>query len=593
MNKFLYPLSVFAVVAGLFFTGCWPDDAPVDDDTPADKYTVYIGMNADPDRLNPLLTTSGYSRQVFEQLFLALVEIDPITLKDVPGLAKARPEVKEITEGPAAGGLSYTYELFDNITWSDGSPLTVKDVEFAFKLIFNYNIAETASHRVFYNSMVSFDVDPANERRFTITTNDKYINGESALNSILPLPVHTLDPDNLLANYSLNDMLAKREVLSEEEPLKQFAAQITSAAFSRDGDKLLSSGPYVLGRWDEGQLISLARNDNWWVDQMAGGHPTYHAYPDSVVFRIITDQTTAITALKDGLIDVLENVDSKTFVDLREGNDFVKENFNFYTPDMFAFYYVAINNRDIRLTDKRVRRALAHLLDIDILIERGFFGLATPLNGVVMPNKSYYAKDLPIIPFNLDEARRLLAEAGWEDTNNDGTVDKEIEGKRVEMKLEYIVTPGARFGAILSALLKDNAEQVGIDISITEREFRTMMAEDVAPRNYQLFGAGARGVPVPDDFKQLWHTSSNTPSGTNRVQFGNAETDALIDAIRVELDEDKRNAMYRQFQEIVYDEQPMIFLFVPQNRILISKRFDTEVFSISPGYQIRDFKLAK
>jgi peptide/nickel transport system substrate-binding protein len=592
MNKLIYLLSVFAVVASILLTSCDPKDPPVDD-APVEKYTVYVGMNAEPDRLNPLLTTSGYSRQVYEQLFLALVEMDPITFESVPGLAKARPEVKEITEGPHAGGLSYTYELYDNITWSDGTPLTVKDVEFAFKLLFNNNVAEAASMRGFYTSVVRFDVDPANERRFTITTNEKYINGEAALNSMQPLPAHTLDPENLLGTYTLNDILANSEELSEEEPMKKFAEQIVSASFSREGDKLLASGPYVLGKWEEGQLITMARNDNWWVDELAGGHPTYHAYPDSIVFRIIADQATAITALKDGLVDVLEAVDAKTFVDLREGNDYVKENFNFFTPDMFAYYYVAINNGDVLLADKQVRRALAHLLDIDILIERGFFGLATPVNGPVLPGKSYYAKDLPIIPLDLDESRRLLAEAGWEDTNNDGTLDKEIDGEQVEMKLEYIVTPGGRFGAILSSLLKDNAEQVGIDITIIEREFRTMMSEDVATRNYQLFGAGARGLPIPDDFKQLWHTSSNTPSGTNRVQFGNAETDALIDAIRVELDEEKRNAMYREFQEIVYEEQPMLFLFIPQNRILISKRFKTDVFSIAPGYQVSDFRLAK
>jgi peptide/nickel transport system substrate-binding protein len=591
MNKFIYLLSLFAVGASLMFTSCGSDSSA--DEAPVEKYTVYVGMNAEPDRLNPLLTTSGYSRQVYEQLFLTLVEMDPITFESVPALAKGRPQVKEITEGPHAGGLAYTYELYDGITWSDGTPLTAKDVAFAYKILFNYNIAEAASIRGFYTSIVSFDIDPANERSFTITTNEKYINGEAALNSMQPLPSHTLDPDNLLAAYSLNDLLSNGEVLAAEEPLKLFAEQITSASFSRDGDKLLSSGPYIVGKWEEGQLISLARNDNWWVDQMKGGHPTYHAYPDSIVFRIIADQATSITALKDGLIDVLENVDAKTFVDLRDGSGYVKDNFNFYTPDMFAYYYVAINNGDVLLQDKRVRRALAHLVDVDILIERGFFGLATPVNGPVLPSKSYYAKDLPIIPLDLDEAQRLLSEAGWEDTNNDGTVDKEIDGERVEMKLEYIVTPGGRFGEILSALLKDNAEQVGIDITIVEREFRTMMSEDVATRNFQLFGAGARGLPIPDDFKQLWHTDSNTPSGTNRVQFGNAETDALIDAIRVELDEEKRNTMYREFQEIVYEEQPMIFLFVPQNRILISKRFDTKVYSIAPGYQLRDFKLAK
>ncbi|MEL7222753.1 MAG: ABC transporter substrate-binding protein, partial [Bacteroidota bacterium] len=541
MNKFIYLLSIYAALC-LVFTSCTTDpDPPVDE-----KYTVSAGLIAEPDRLNPLLTVSAYSRQVHEKMFHALLDMDPTTYEYIPGLAQSRPEVKEITEGPHAGGLSYTYELYDGINWSDGAPLTVKDVEFAFKILFNYNIAEATTHRGFYTSIVSFETDLANPLRFTVTTNEKYINGEAAINSIQPLPAHTLDPENLMAGYTLNDMLTGGKALSEEEPLQQFAKQITTAEFTRGGDKLVSSGPYVITQWLDGQRISMSRNTNWWVDKREGGHPSYAAYPDSLVFRIVTDQATAITALKDGLIDVLEPVDAKTFVELRDQEGgFVKENFNFYTPDMFAYYFVALNNGDKLLADKKVRKALAHLVDVKLLIERGFYGLAKTLNGPVLPYRSYYAKDLPMRQLDLEEASRLLTEAGWVDTNDDGTLDKEIDGKREDLKLEYIAIPGSRFASILSNILKDNAEQVGIDITIVEREFRTMMMEDVATRKYQLYGAGAGGLPIPDDFKQLWHTESNTPSGTNRVQFGNAETDALIDAIRVELDEDKRNAMYR------------------------------------------------
>ena len=69
MNKFTYLLSLFAVAASLMLTGCTPDPPTDGGETPSEKYTVYIGMNAEPDRLNPLLTTNGYSRQVYEQLF--------------------------------------------------------------------------------------------------------------------------------------------------------------------------------------------------------------------------------------------------------------------------------------------------------------------------------------------------------------------------------------------------------------------------------------------------------------------------------------------------------------------------------------------
>ncbi|PTM09598.1 MAG: hypothetical protein DA408_18030 [Bacteroidetes bacterium] len=599
MKKMFYLLSIIALASTCLITSCTtePSNTENTDDLTGVVFkntdnTVYVRLAAEPDRLNPLLSTSGYSRPVWEQLFLPLLDIDPKTLDFVPFLVKARPVIAEITEGPNAGGVTYTYELRGDARWSDGQPVTVADIVFTFKIIFNANIAETAPQRVPYNALVDIQADPNQKQRFTVVTKEKYILGEAAYNSINIFPAHVFDPSGLMKNYALADLIANGEVLAKELPLQQFAEQFVSAPYSRDPAKLIGTGPYRLGQWEEGRYITMSRDHQWWADASKGGHPYLHAYPDSLVFRIIPDQTTAIAAIKDELVDVATEIDAQDFVALRE-NDFAKAHFNFFTPNILGFFFIAINTKNPRLTDKHVRRALAHLVDVQVVIDRVYGGFATPLPGPVSPSKPYFAKDLPLIAFNIEEAKKLLADAGWADANGDGILDKTIDGQRVAFTLEYLVTPGSKFANTLAELFKDNAAQVGIAVTIVPREFRTMLGEDVANRTFQLYAAGASADPLLDDFKQLWHTSSNTPSGSNRVQFGNAQTDALIDEIRVTLDEDKRNAMYREFQQLLYDEQPMIFLFAPQNRIAISKRFLAEGMELRPGFQVRNFVLRK
>ena len=105
----------------------------------------------------------------------------------------------------------------------------------------------------------------------------------------------------------------------------------------------------------------------------------------------------------------------------------------------------------------------------------------------------------------------------------------------------------------------------------------------------------ARGsaLPTPDDPKQIWHTESIN-GGSNYVSFGTPETDKLIDEIRGELNEDKRNNLYRQFQVAVHDACPYIFIWSPKERIAISKKFtNTETFIVRPGFNEAGFKLAK
>lgn len=587
MTKQIKITSTLVLAAVLLFISysCGPED-PLTEFKNTDN-TVYVRLPAEPDRLNPLLTTSSYSRYIYSKIFLELLSIDPVSLEEIPVLAKAKPTTSVITDSDGNEGIAYTYELVDNAQWSDGQAITATDVIFTYKALLNTNVAPAAPYRPFFAFISDIAVDPENNKKFTVFTNETYILAEASINSIAILPAHVFDPEGLMADISLADIIKDGEKIAELDNMKSFAELFTSTPYSRDGDKLIGSGAYRLEQWEAGQSITMSKIDNWWA---ADGAQNLIALPNKLVFKIIGENTTAINALKGEVIDVSAQMDARDFSKLKS-NEFMVEHYNFYSPDTYSYLYIAMNNGSPKLSDKRIRRALAHLIDIESLIESEYDGLATPMNNTpVFPSKSYFDSDLKPIQYNLDKAKSLLAEAGWEDSNSNGTVDKEIDGQLVELELEYLVTPGTKFGNSLVKILQGNAEEAGIKINITQMDIRTLLGERVAAREYDLFGLGAIGEPIPDDFTQLWHTSSNTPRGTNRVQFGNAESDALIEKINRTLDEDERAVLYKEFQKIIYDEQPMIFLFVPQERIIVSKRFEMTPTSLKPGFRTNQFK---
>jgi peptide/nickel transport system substrate-binding protein len=294
-----------------------------------------------------------------------------------------------------------------------------------------------------------------------------------------------------------------------------------------------------------------------------------------------------LAALKSQQIDVTAQIDAQAFTDLKD-NATVNDQYHLFTPLTMTFYFIGMNNNNPKLADKRVRRALAHLVDVDNLIDNQFYGLAKRTIGPFHPTKEYYHKDLRPIPYSPDKARALLAEAGWEDTNNNGIVDKMIDGEQVELSLEYHVSSASKFANSQAIIFQNDAKQAGVDIKIIPKEFRVLIG-DVKRRDYEIYSGALSQTLTVDDPKQLWHSESDTPDGFNRVSFNNAESDRLIEQIRETLDREERNKLYLQFQEIIYEEQPCIFLFAPFERIAISKEFDAEASIRRPGFFVNTF----
>lgn len=538
--------------------------------------TVRVRQASNILTLNPYLYRSVYEVTAFELVFQALMGFDPKTLALSPQLVKAAPTVQDITDGPFKGGQSFTFEILDEAAWDDGKPVTGKDFEFTLKAVFNPKM-ETQRFKTYLQSLRDIQVDATNPKRFTVVTGSKYFLNKEAIATLVVLPAHVFDPEGLMAKFSFKDLADPAQaakINADSTALRQFADNFNQPKFSREA--IEGSGPYKLAEFVEGQRVVLAKKANWWGTKLAAQSPLLVANPDTIVFMPIEDQTAAVAALKEESVDVATELDAKLFNDLRRDSSFVKDIYDFYTPPTFVYFYTAINTRNPKLSDKKVRRALAHLADMDAAIRDLYDGLGERLAGPFSPDKKYYDSSLKPIEFSLEKAKALLDEAGWKDSNGNGTVDKMVDGALVEMKLQYMYSPKSNYQAGFTELFKNNAQKVGIEIERVALE-ENVMSEKLRSGEYELGGKGARNQPVPDDPTQLWHTESAKPGGTNYSKFGNAESDALIGQIANAASEADREPLYKQFQQLIYDEQPVIFQLCPLAKTVVHKRFEATI----------------
>jgi peptide/nickel transport system substrate-binding protein len=549
---------------------------------------VSIRLEAEPDRLNPLLSTISYSRQVFDPLHLYLMNYDPTTLVLVPQLLKETPKIELIKNGVFEGGTKYSFEIREEAVWDDGKPVTAADYEATLKLIFN-PFLPTLGYRTFLENIQSFDIDKMNPKKFTIILNDTYFAGLESLTNVVPvLPKHIFDADNSLDTVSLLKLISDpspENQLKNYPFIKDFADYYLGEFFSRNPEGVNGAGPYKLVSWLSGQEILLEKKQAWWGDKLATDNAAFQAFPDKLLFKIIPDPVSALAALKNEEIDVMQNIAPEDFLDLTSDST-TKAHFSFYTPSSLSSYYISLNTRLPILSDKKVRRAFAHAIDVDELIKNVFIGFGTRCATPLHPSSAEYNADLKPIIFSIEKAKKLLAEAGWSDTDKDGILDKKIGGKKTALSVKYLANASKASSMTLAELIKSNARKAGIDVVIDAKDANTLL-DKLRSREFEMISAG-RSITPQWSPSQNWRTDADNRSG-----FGNEKTDEWIDALEREPNQSKRWVISKKLQAEIYEEQPEIMLFCPQERLVIHKRFEAVSTAVWPGFHPVAFKLIK
>ena len=580
MNMSKSFLAVGAVVM-LFLFSC------ANDNTIEDKsFEVTVRIPVEPDNINPTRSTSSYATPIESLIMYPLAEYDPFTFEMSPLLVKGLARKEEITEGPFTGGLRFYYEMRPQARWDDGSPVTAEDYLFTLKAVMN-PLVSAASWRGFLAFIKDVEIDPDDPAKFAVVVSEPYMLAEVVTCNFNIFPKHVYDPNGHLDHLTLrqlHDEEGVESLIASDSSLQLFADEFASVRFNRDVAE--GSGPYRLVEWETGQHITLERKKDWWGDDVADAPDLMHAYPDKIVYRIIADEAIALNALKDGTIDLIADVSANNFVELRDDSEWSGK-LSFLTPQVMRYNYLELNNRHPILAEYAVRRALAHAVDYDAIIESLVQGMATRTIGPFHPSKNYYHDGLEPLEYDLDQARSVLEEGGWSDTNGDGTVDKMIDGKRTELQLEVTVSQRPT-GQQVALLIKESASRVGIGLDMVISD---NLMQDVRQRDFEVLPMRNSTSPSINDPYQLWHSESDQPGGINRSGYHDETADALIERIRTTDDEAERIQLFRDLQEEIYEDQPVIFLYVPLERIVTSNRIVVKPSSRRPGYFENLFQL--
>jgi peptide/nickel transport system substrate-binding protein len=550
-----------------------------------------IRLPTEPDKLNPLATEDMSAILVMNQMFMQLLDFDPKTLELVPILAKNRPTVVHIDTGVYKGGTAYTYEIREEATWDNSTPVTAADYVFTVKTILNKKTG-ASNLRSGLDFIKDIVVDVQNPKKFTILSDKTYILSESKAGTFAVLPEYIYDTEGILKNYKVADLakMVKDTTLKLDDNLAKFANKFQNVRYLREKDGIVGCGPYAFDEWISGQGISVKKKANWWGEKLASTTPLMQALPDKIIFKPIKDATAAMSQIQNGELDASFNMPPKDFNALKNDSK-VAAHYELAAIPLLSLAYVGFNCKDPKLSDKRTRRAIAHIFDVDAIVKNLAGGFGTPSGSPFVSQRPYYDANLKPIPLNIEQAKALLVEAGWKDSNGDGTVDKKIGGKTTELVLRYVFGNNEQ-AKNLGLMLQESGKKAGIGIKLEPVE-TAMMQDYFKKRNYDMFYSAWGFPPGIDDPKEIWHSTSNTPDGGNRFQFENKQLDVLIDQIRSELDETKRNVLYKQFQLLIYEEQPTVFLFIRQERIALHKRFEAAIMAMRPGFLPNTFKLKK
>ncbi|MFK9090350.1 glutathione ABC transporter substrate-binding protein [Bacillus salipaludis] len=331
---------------------------------------------------------------------------------------------------------------------------------------------------------------------------------------------------------------------------------ISPKTIEKFGKKIINepngTGPFVFESWTPGQDIVFSRNMNYWGTK---------SKVDKVVFKVVPEETTRISMLESGEAHIAEPL-SVPMMSTVEASSQAEV----YRSEGFGTEYIGFNVQKKPFNDVHVRKAIAHAVEMDSILKGVYNNVGKKANSLLGSKVFGYHADMKAYEYNLNEAKKLLDEAGY--PNGFETTLKTMDSKeRVNM----------------AEVLQSQLKGIGIKLNIQVLEYGTFV-EQVNKGDSEMFILSWRNATGDADYNQynLFHTNSQGASG-NTFFYSNKEVDSLIDAARKEKNQDKRVELYSQSQELEMKDAVYIPVRVIENLAAVAKGVNG--FSITPsGY---------
>ena len=496
-----------ALVVVVFLAGCGggKKEAGVTGGAGVPAYgdAIVFGSIGDISGFIPMVTTDSASHDAASYVFNSLLRYD----KNV----RLEGELAESWD-ISPDGKRIVFHLRKGVKWHDGAPLTSDDVVFTYRKAIDPN-TPTAYSEAYRQVRRVTNPDP---NTVIVEYDQPYAPGLDSWAGLSILPRHLLEKYKDISQSPLN----------KTHPV--------------------GTGPFTFVQWKTGDRTVFDANPDYFE-----GRP----YLSRVITRVIPDQATMFLELKSGGIDSM-GLTPLQYARQTDTPEF-KAHFNKYKYLPFAYTYLGFRLSHPFFADKRVRQAISYAVDRKEIIDGVLFGLGQEAAGPYKPGTWVYNPNVRRYPHDAARAKALLAEAGWK-AGPDGTLAK--DGRKFAFTV--LTNAGNDARAKTAAIIQQNLAAVGIRMEIRTVEWAAFINEFIDKRKFDAVILGWSAGPEPDQF-DIWNSKKTKPKEFNFVGFDNPEADRVLEEGRRTFDLEKRKKAYFRLQEILAEELPYLFLYVP------------------------------
>ena len=498
-----------------------------------------IGIVQFPPALNPDLEAVaaksyvlGFASRPFT-VFDADWKLVCLLCTELPSFENGRAVKTELPGGKT--GVDLTYTIRPDAMWGDGVPVTTDDVKFTYE--FGRNKQSAVANAEMYREILGVDVK--DDKTFTLHW-DRLSYNYAAIDDFVLLPAHL-----------------ERAAFADPAQYKVRTAYATDPT-----NPGLYNGPYRISEFVAGSHIVLAPNPHW-----AGPAPHFKR----ITIRAIENTAALEANLLSGTIDMIAGevglpLDEGLAFEQRHGRDY-----NIIYKPGLTFEHIDCNLDNPALADRRLREALLRGLDRATLVKTLFAGKQAVADSFVEPLDAGYTDDVPKYPYDPAHAKELLEEAGWH-AQSDGS-RKNRDGKT--LSFELATTAGNRSRELVEQVLQSQWKEIGVDIRIHNEPARVLFGETLPRRHFDLAMYAWTSAPENSP-RSIFHsdevpTETNGYAGENLTDYKSPEMDRLIDALEVELNLDKRKALWAGAQRLYATDLPSLPLYFRSDAYILPK----------------------
>ncbi|HEY9283010.1 MAG TPA: ABC transporter substrate-binding protein [Pyrinomonadaceae bacterium] len=440
--------------------------------------------------------------------------------------------------------------LRDGLKFSDGQPLTSEDVAFTLRALYDPRVNSPLFGHAMMIGDRPFEARVLDPRRIVIA---------------FPEPV--LVPENYLSNLGV----LPRHVL---EPELQKGAFDRAYGLTSDPKSVVTSGKFAVEASAPGERAILRRNPNYWRKDSAGNQLPYL---DTLTLEVIGDENNAVARLRQGELHVYDRLRPADFASLRGGGQQSAARAYDLGPGLYSDTLWFNLNPGRRadgqpyvdpaklawFADARFRRAVSHAVDRQTIARNVWLGLATPLYGFVAPgNRAWVAADLPRYEYDLERARALLREAGFQ-TRGTAEAPELYDARGARVAFTIIAPAGTKTRVDSAAVVQEDLRKLGMDVSVAPVE--NAQVNERVNRSYDyeaVFFGTSPTEPDPSSYDVMLRSSSPQHSWNPKQAAPATDWERRIDELAAaqarEIDTARRRELFREIQQIMAEQLPLI-----------------------------------